>query len=264
VPEAAVDGVLFDLDGTVYVGDDLVPGAAEAVRRLRAAGVAVGFLSNKAIERRGAFAAKLTDLGVPADESAVVNSASIAASVLARDHPDDDVFVVGEPPLTEELAAHDVATTDDPAEADVLLASMDREFDYETLSDAFEAVDGETPFLATNPDRTCPVTGGEIPDCASMVGAIEGASGETLDRVLGKPSPTAVAAASDLLGAPLERCAMVGDRVETDVAMGNRAGMTTVLVRSGVTDDAALAASDVEPDHVVDSVADIDDVLPLS
>ena len=263
MPDTAVDGVLFDLDGTVYVGDDLVPGAADAVRRLRTASVAVAFLSNKAFERRGDVAAKLTDLGVPADESVVVNSASIAASYLTREHPGDDVFVVGEPPLSEELDAHGVATTDDPSEADVLLASMDREFDYETLSDAFEAVDGETPFLATNPDRTCPVAGGEIPDCASMVGAIEGASGETLDRVLGKPSPTAVAAASELLGVPLERCAMVGDRVETDVAMGNRAGMTTVLVQSGVTDDAALAASDVDPDYVVDSVADLDGVLSL-
>jgi len=263
VSEAAVDGVLFDLDGTVYVGDDLVPGAADAVRELRAAGVSVGFLSNKAFERRGAFAAKLTDLGVPADESQVVNSAAIAASYLADEHPGEDVFVVGEPPLSAELAARGVATTDDPAGADVLLASMDREFDYETLSAAFEAVDAETPFLATNPDRTCPVAGGEIPDCASMVGAIEGASGEQLDRVLGKPAETAVAAASDLLGVPLERAAMVGDRVETDVAMGNRAGMTTVLVRSGVTDDAALAASDVDPDHVVDSVADIGDALAV-
>ncbi|AAG19200.1 unknown L-arabinose operon protein [Halobacterium salinarum NRC-1] len=262
VSDEAADGVLFDLDGTIYVGDALVPGAAAAVDGLRAAGVGVGFLSNKAIERRDAFVSKLDGLGVPADESAILNAASIAASYLARAHPGESVFVVGEPPLFEELAAHGVATTTDPGRADVLLVSMDHDFDYDTLTDAFNAVDEGTPFLATNPDRTCPVAGGEVPDCASMVGAIEGATGRSLDRVLGKPSPVAVEAATDLLGVPLARCVMVGDRIETDIEMGNRAGMTTVLVLSGVTDDAALAASDVEPDHVIDSVSDLDTVLP--
>lgn len=262
VPTVDVDGVLFDLDGTVYIGDGLVPGAADIVQRLRDDGVTVGFLSNKAIERREAFAAKLSKLGVPADASQVVNSASIAATYLANEHPDDEVFVVGEPPLSEELADRGLDLTQDPASTDVLLASMDRSFDYETLTDAVYAVDGGTPFYATNPDRTCPVEGGEIPDCASMVGAIEGASGESLDRVLGKPAQTAVDAAAALLGVPLERCAIVGDRIETDIAMGERAGMTTVLVLSGVTDRETLAASDVDPDYVVESVADLGDVLP--
>lgn len=262
--EVAVDGVLFDLDGTVYLGDRLVSGADGVVERLRADGVTVGFLSNKAIERRGAFAAKLSDLGIPADVSAVVNSASISASYLATEHPEDSIFVVGEPPLSDELAERGLHLTDDPAATDVLLVSMDREFDYETLTDAMHAVDAETAFLATNPDRTCPVEGGEIPDCASMVGAIEAASGETLDRVLGKPSQTAVDAATDLLGVPLDRCLMVGDRIETDIEMGNRAGMTTALVLSGVTDRETLDASDVEPDYVLDSVADLGDVVPFS
>lgn len=259
--EVAVDGVLFDLDGTVYIGNRLVPGAAGVVERLRADGVTVGFLSNKAIERRQAFAAKLATLGIPVDESAVVNSASISASYLATEHAEDSIFVVGEAPLSDELAERGLHVTTDPGEADVLLVSMDREFDYETLTDAMHAVDPETAFLATNPDRTCPVEGGEIPDCASMVGAIEGVSGETLDRVLGKPSATAVDAATDLLGVPLDRCLMVGDRIETDIEMGNRAGMTTVLVLSGVTDAATLAASDVEPNYVLDSVADLEEAV---
>jgi arabinose operon protein AraL len=223
--------------------------------------VSVLFLSNKAIDRRSVFSTKLNDLGVPADESAVINSASITANYLSKHHPDDAIFVVGEQPLSEELADAALHLTTDPAETDVLLASMDRTFDYETLTDALDAMDGDTTFLATNPDRTCPIEGGEIPDCAAMVGAIEGATGETLDRVLGKPSQTTVDAATDALGVPLERCLMIGDRLETDIAMGERAGMTTVLVLSGVTDRTTLADSDVEPDYVLESIADIDKVI---
>lgn len=261
MPEPAIEGALFDLDGTVYLGDDLIPGADRVVERLRSDGVDVGFLSNKAIDRRSVFSTKLTDLGVPADETSVVNSASITANYLAKVHPDDAIFVVGEPPLSEELDERGLQLTDDPDETDVLLASMDRGFDYATLTDALNAMDDDTAFLATNPDRTCPVADGEIPDCAAMVGAIEGATGQELDRVLGKPSQTTVDAAAELLGVPLERCLMVGDRIETDILMGNRAGMTTVLVMSGVTDRDQLAAADTQPDYVVESIADLGEVL---
>lgn len=261
MPDDAIEGVLFDLDGTVYLGDDLISGADVVVDRLRAEGVEVGFLSNKAIDRRSVFSTKLTELGIPTEESAVVNSASITADYLAKTHPDDAIFVVGERPLVEELTDRGLTITEDPDETDVLLASMDRGFDYATLTDALYAMDEATPFLATNPDRTCPVADGEIPDCAAMVGAIEGATGETLDRVLGKPSQTAVDAAAEMLGVPLDRCLMVGDRIETDILMGNRAGMTTVLVLSGVTDRERLAAADTQPDYVVDSIVDLDEVL---
>lgn len=261
MPERRIEGAVVDLDGTVYRGDRLVPGADDAIGALRAAGVEVLFLSNKAIDRRASFSAKLTALGVPATADAVLNSASITATYLAESHPDDAVYVVGEPPLVEELADRDVRVTDDPAETDVLLASMDRSFDYEALTDALRAMARDPVFLATNLDRTCPVDDGEIPDCAGMVGAIEGTSGGTLDRVLGKPSQTTVDAAAAALGVPLDRCLMVGDRLETDVLMGNRAGMTTVLVMSGVTDQRALAAADVRPDHVVDSIAAVPDLL---
>jgi len=257
----AIEGALIDLDGTVYLGDGLIPGADDAIASLRDAGVSVLFLSNKAIDRRSVFSTKLNKLGVPAPEDAVINSAWITAKYLTKHHADDAIFVVGEPPLSDELAASDLTLTDDPAATDVLLASMDREFDYRTLTDALHAMDGDTTFLATNPDRTCPVEEGEIPDCAAMVGAIEGATGDSLDRVLGKPSQTTVDAAVDALGVPLDRCLMIGDRIETDIEMGERAGMTTVLVLSGVTDRETLDASDVEPDYVLDSIADIGRVI---
>ena len=259
--EPRFEGALVDLDGTVYLGDGLIPGADDAISALRDAGTAVLFLSNKAIDRRSVFSTKLNDLGVQADESAVINSASISATYLSNHHPDDAIFVIGEPPLSEELTERGLRLTEEPTETDVLLASMDRTFDYQTLTDALHAMDEAPAFLATNPDRTCPIQGGEIPDSAAIVGAIEGATGETLDRVLGKPSQTAVDAAAAALGVPLDRCLMIGDRIETDIRMGNRAGMTTVLVMSGVTDQETLEAAEDRPDYVLESIADVDQVL---
>lgn len=263
-------GALIDLDGTVYRGDELLPGVADAVAALRRR-MDVLFLSNKAIERRKDYATKLSKMGMETTERDVLNSATITADYLVREFPNGEALVVGERPLVAELEAAGVGVTDSPEDADVVVASMDREFDYETLTDALHALDGdgdeddhrngETAFVATNPDRTCPVESGEIPDAAGMIGAIEGVTGRELDRVLGKPSETTVTAATNVLGASAEECLMIGDRLETDILMGERAGMTTVLVLSGVTDEATVADAAIDPDYVVDSLADIESVL---
>ena len=264
-----VEGAVVDLDGTVYRGDSLVEGAAEGVAALRDREASVLFLTNKPIDRRARYRDKLVDLGIPCEEDDLITSATVTADYLARHHPERPVFVVGEEPLREELREGGLAVTDDPDAAGVVVASMDRNFDYDTLSGALAALDDDTPFLATNPDRTCPVADGEIPDAAGMIGAIEGVTDRELDRVLGKPAETTIEAAMGRIAAVTGRddvdpadCVMVGDRVETDIAMGERAGMTTVLVLSGVTDRADLDDADVEPDYVVESLADVDEVLP--
>lgn len=258
---APYDGAIVDLDGTVYLGDRLIRGADAAVDSLRGNGTAVLFVTNKAIERTDAYRRKLDGLGIPTSAGEIMTSGGMTASYLAQHHPDEPVFVVGEDPLRQELSDRGLRLTDDPDEAAVLLASMDRDFDYERLTAAHEAMDDDTTFLATNPDRTCPTEHGEVPDCGAMVGAIEGATGRELDRVIGKPSRTAIDAATAALGVEAGGCLVIGDRLETDVRMGNRAGMTTVLVLSGVTDRETVERSPIQPDHVVDSLADVDEVL---
>lgn len=254
-------GAIVDLDGTVYRGDRLIPGADEAVESLRTGGVSVLFVTNKAIERQADYRRKLEGYGIPTHGGEVMTSSGMTAAYLADEHPDEPVLVVGEEPLRRELSARGQPLTDDPDEAAVVLASMDRDFDYDRLTAALHAMAEDTAFLATNPDRTCPTERGEIPDCGAIVGAIEGATGRDLERVIGKPSMTAIDAAVGALGVEPERCLVIGDRLETDVRMGNRAGMTTVLVLSGVTDRASLDRSSIRPDHVIESIAGIGDVL---
>lgn len=257
-----VRGVLFDLDGTVYLGDALIPGAAQAIATLKGMGIGVAYLSNKPIEPRAAYATKLTRLGVPTTPEEVVTSSFVMARWLRREAPGATLFVVGEPPLLEELAAAGFTLADDPTRVDVVVAALDRTFDYRKLSIAMVAIRRGARFVATNPDRTCPVPGGEIPDCAAVIGALEGCTGRHVEAVVGKPSPLMLEVALERLRLAPADCLMIGDRLETDVLMGRRAGVPTALVLTGVARRQDVGADpDATPDLVLESVADLPDVL---
>lgn len=252
-----LQGVIFDLDGTVYLSDQLIPGAREAIETLRHRSYPVVFVSNKPLESRADYAAKLTRLGIPTPRDEVINSSLVLVRYLSREMPGTTVFAVGEPPLLEELAAASFRLSEDPDEIDVVVASFDRTFDYHKLNVAFQALRRGARFFATNADATCPVAGGEIPDAGAVIGALEGCSKRQLELVVGKPSPLIVEVALEQLGRSASECLMVGDRVETDMLMGHRAGMATALVLTGVTQRADLAHAPVQPDYVLESIAQV-------
>lgn len=267
---APFQGYIFDLDGTVYLGERLIPGAADAIAELRARGAGVLFLTNKPLYSRADYARKLTGLGIPAGPDDVVNSSAVMADFLRREAPGARVYCIGEPSLLQELADAGMQLVADPrlagAEVDFVVAAFDRTFDYDKLDCALQAIKKGARFVATNADRTCPVDGGEIPDCAGIIAAIEAVSGQAVEVVVGKPHPLTVQAALNKLGLPAERCLMVGDRLETDIAMGNKAGMKTALVLTGVSTRAdvekAAAAGIAWPDFVIGSVAEVPGLSP--
>jgi NagD protein len=246
-------GWLFDLDGTIYLGDALIPGADAVVAALRAEGRRVAFLSNKPLQTRADYAEKLTRLGIPAAADEVINSSLVLARHLTTLDPGAPVFVIGEPPLIAELRAHGFEVRPDARVRWVVIA-FDRTFDYAKLNTALQAVRGGARLIATNPDRTCPTAEGEIPDCAGMTAAVEAVTGHTVEIVVGKPFAIILDVALRALGVAPTDCVVVGDRLETDIAMGKRHGLATVLVLSGVTraDDPRIA--EVAPDLVLPSV----------
>jgi phosphoglycolate/pyridoxal phosphate phosphatase family enzyme len=256
VPKLPYRGWLFDLDGTIYLGERLIPGADAAIAALRAAGRRVAFLSNKPLQTRAEYAAKLTRLGVPAAPADVINSSLVLARYLRDRDPGAPVFVIGEPPMLDEMRAHGFEVRPDERVRWVVIA-FDRTFDYAKLNVALQAVKQGARLIATNPDRTCPVEGGEIPDCAGMIAAVEAVTDKKVEAIVGKPSPIILEVALAALGVPARDAAIVGDRIETDIVMGRRLGLGTVLVLSGVTraDDPRIAAA--APDHVVRSVRDL-------
>lgn len=255
-------GAVLDLDGTVYRGGDLVPGARTGIERLRAAGCELLFFSNNPTRDGAEYAAHLGDLGIDVAPEAVLSAGVVTTEYLRREHPDESVLLVGDPGLREQLAAADVALTDDPEAADVLLASWTQDFDYDDMRTALAAVDDDTTFLGTDPDRTWPAGNGEhVPGSGAIIRAIAGVLDRDPDAVLGKPSPHSLGAAEARLEIPPSECLIVGDRLDTDLAMGERAGMTTVLVLSGSTKRSDVAESHVDPDFVIDDLGEIGVVL---
>ena len=249
-------GWLFDLDGTVYLGERLLPGAAETIAALRADGRRVAFLTNKPLQTREAYAAKLTRLGVATVPDDVITSSLVLARHLAKLDPGASLFVIGEPPLLAELRAHGFEVRTDARVRWVVIA-FDRTFDYVKLTIALQASRAGARLIATNPDRTCPTEDGEIPDCAGMTAAVEAVTGRTVEAVVGKPSPLMLEVALEALGVDARECAIVGDRIETDIVMGKRLGLATVLVLSGITraDDPRIA--EIDPDLVLPSLREL-------
>ena len=249
-------GWLFDLDGTIYLGDALIPGADRVIATLREAGRRVAFLSNKPLQTRADYAEKLTALGIPAAADDVINSSLVLARHLATLDPGAPLFVIGEPPLIAELRAHGFEVRGDHRVRWVVIA-FDRTFDYAKLHLALQAVRGGARMIATNPDRTCPTAEGEIPDCAGMMAAVEAVTGQSVEIVVGKPSRIILEVALGRLGVGAADCVIVGDRLETDIVMGKDHGLRTALVLTGITraDDPRIAG--IGPDAVLPSIREL-------
>ena len=255
--QRGVAGYLFDLDGTIYRGERLIPGADRAIAELKTRGRRIVFLSNKPLYSRRDYAEKLTRLGIPTREGDVINSSYVLARYLARRAPGAKVFAIGEEPLLAELRRASLILTEDPEEVEYVIAAFDRTFTYRKLNIAFQALRRGAHFLATNPDRTCPVEDGEIPDAAGVIAALEATTGRKVEVVVGKPSRYMVEAALEVLSLPADRCAMVGDRLETDVVMAKENGLVAILTLSGVSSRGDLTAARVQPDYVIESVAEL-------
>ena len=259
------EGFIFDLDGTIYLGDFLIPGADRVVRLLREKEKKVAFLSNKPLETREDYASKLTRLGIPAEPDEVINSTFVMTHYLKKNAPQARLFVVGETPFIEELKRTGFTIAEEPKEIDYVVVAFDRTFDYRKLNIAFQAIKKfGAHFVATNPDRTCPVEGGEIPDCAGMIAAIEAVTEKKVEAIVGKPSPIMIQTVLDVLRLRPEDCILVGDRLETDIKMGKDSGIATGIVLTGVTDEEMLKKvkhTPDQPDFVFQSIADVGNLL---
>jgi NagD protein len=230
---------------------------AATIARLRALGKRTLFLSNNPTSHAANYAAKLNRLGLPASVEEVINSSQVMAAFLNEHLPGARLFVAGEAPLRQELAAAGFELTDDPGCVEAVIASFDRTFDYRKLQIAFDALRAGARFFATNGDRFCPVPGGGQPDAAAVIAAITASTGVEVEAIVGKPSGFMAGAALRRLGLPPERCLVVGDRLETDVLMGLEAGMAGALALTGATDEAALARSAIRPTYILHQLAEL-------
>jgi len=257
-PNRVYPGYVLDLDGTVYLGDSLLPCVAETIGELRRRGSRVVYVTNKPLETAEDYARKLTRLGLPTTRSDVVTSVDALVDYLGREHPGATLLPIAERSATDELAAAGFTLTMEPSQAGVVVVSFDRTFDYRKLNAAFQAVRyGGAALVATNPDPYCPTPEGGIPDCAAMLAAIEACSGARAEAVVGKPSIHMARALLERLAMAAEDVAVVGDRLLTDMAMARSLGMTGILVLTGATSAEGLFGAPVQPHNLIASFADL-------
>lgn len=255
-PSRVFRGYAFDLDGTIYLGGTLFPGAADTVARIRGHGARVVFLTNNPLHSPESYAQRLTGQGIPAEPGEVVTPLGVLTSYLADRHPGRAVLTIAEPLVDTTLTAAGITVTTEPAAAGVVVVSFDRTFSYAKLLSAFRAVrHSGAVIVATNPDPFCPTPDGGLPDCAAMLAALEACTGARAEAILGKPSEHMAAELLRRLAVPAGEAAIVGDRLSTDIAMSRSLGTTSVLVLSGATTEDELSRSPQRPDYVIDGIA---------
>jgi len=263
-----IEGFIFDLDGTVYLGESAIPGAADAIAELRARGKRVLFVSNKPLNPRWSYAQKLTQLGIPTEPDDVISSGYVLGHYLAQKAPNTRLYVLGEANLVQELRERDLFVVDellsqddkeviDPTGIDAVVISFDRTLNYRKLNTAYQALINGAHFYATNGDKTCPMVGGAIPDAGATLAAIKALTGREPDVLAGKPSSVMIDVVLDKIQLPPERCMMIGDRIETDILMGQQAGMATCVVLSGVAQQEDVAQMKSPPTLVLESIGEL-------
>jgi glycerol-1-phosphatase len=252
------DGFLVDLDGVVWVGREMLPGSAETLRALIEGGKEIVFVTNNPGKPAAEYARRLGEAGVEVDAERVVTAGETTAALVAqRRGAGSTAFVIGAPAFKQTAAAAGLELLDGEAacEAEVVVVSGHRGFDYGELLTATRALQGGAALFATSRDPTMPMPGGAVPGTGAVLAAVETASGAVAE-IGGKPEPHLFAMARERIAAA-ERVAMVGDRVSSDIEGGRRAGLGTILVLSGATSREAAEGAVPRPDHVVERLADL-------
>ncbi|HEY3435988.1 MAG TPA: HAD-IIA family hydrolase [Solirubrobacterales bacterium] len=265
------DGLLIDLDGVVWIGREPVPGSPEALRALLDAGKRLVFVTNNPGKHPAAYAERLAEMGAAVNEAQIVTAgmvvARLAGEAAAAGEAGGSAFVIGAPALKEMVAATGARVLDgtDGREADAVVVSGHRGFDYGELLTAKRALDRGAALFATSHDPTMPFPGGEVPGTGAVLAAVETASGKRA-TIAGKPERHLFEMAREALACSFsldanekeqanQRVAMVGDRLTSDIEGGRRAGLETILVLSGTTTRAEAEAARPAPDFVVENLS---------
>lgn len=250
---------LLDMDGTFNLGERLLPGALRLIDVLRRRGAGFVFLTNNSSKNRRFYAEKISRLGLPIPESKVFTSGEATALYLQQAYLGRRLYLVGTPALEEEFRSYGFELSDEQPEVAVL--GFDTTLTYAKLWRLCDLVRAGCPFIATHPDFNCPTESGFMPDVGAMLALVKASTGREPDAVIGKPNRLIVEALAHKLGLPVAALAMVGDRLYTDIALGQSAGLPTVLVLSGETRREDLAGSPFQPDFIFEDLGGLADYL---
>lgn len=249
-----IRGVILDLDGTVYLGKQEVPGAAAFVRGLKDAGIRYLFVTNRANRTPIVVAEQLASYGMPCTESDVLTSSQATVQYLKK----GSVYYIGEEGLKVELEKAGIAVTDQAP--DYVIVSFDRSFTYEKLKTACRLILAGARFIATNPDKALRTAAGFSPGTGSIVAAVVAATGKE-PTIIGKPERLIMDMALERMGLRAEDVINVGDNLATDIPAGINAGIRSAFILTGVSTRDDLARSHLKPTWVVEHYAELTEIV---
>ncbi len=249
---------LLDMDGTFYLGENLIPGSLDFIRRVEETGRDFLFLTNNSSHNAEFYVQRLKRMGLNVGREKVLTSGEATAAVLQEKYPGKRAFVLGNEFLLEEM--REAGVTVDQADPDIVVVGYDTTLDYKKMTAVCDFVRAGLPYIATHPDFNCPTETGFAPDIGAIMAFIEASTGRRADLVVGKPHTGIVQAALRRTGLAVGQLAMVGDRLYTDIETGLKSGMLSILVMSGETTPEMLAAYPHKPDLVFDRLAEM---IPL-
>lgn len=257
-----IECFLLDMDGTIYLGGELIEGAKEFLALLKEQKRRTIFLTNNSSKNASDYEAKLKGLGIEASVDEIFTSGEATAKTLQLRHPGARVFLMGTPALESVFLEHGFVLVKEREEAaDLVVLGFDTTLTYDKIWQACDRIREGAVYYATHPDFNCPLAGGKwMPDTGAMIKMIEGSTG-MLPEVIGKPEKTMIQAVSAKFDVNLGKIAMVGDRLYTDIRMGEVAGITSILVYSGETTPIEYEKSDIQASFVFDSVKELAQAL---
>ena len=250
---------LFDIDGTVALGDVLLPGAAEFFQEIKERGGQFVFITNNSTKSIADYIKKFRQMGVSTDPQNFVTASTASASWLRQHAAGKTIYTLGTRSLIRELEGHGIRVTTDPDTQDIsfVLVAYDSELTYKKLTDTCRILQTRpVTFLATNPDLVCPVSFGFIPDCGSMSIMLKNATGKE-PFFIGKPQPIMVDCVLKNTGCSAGEAVIVGDRLYTDIATGKNAGVDAICVLSGEATLKDIEDGDIKPDFLFRDVKEI-------
>lgn len=256
---AQVRCFLLDMDGTFYLGERLLEGALRFIKVLEEQGREYLFLTNNSSKDSLQYVEKITRLGLPITREKVLTSGEATAMYLQQRRPGAKVYLVGTPALESEFEAQGFSLTEEAPDFAVL--GFDTTLTYRKLWSLCDLVRAGVPYIATHPDFNCPTETGYMPDIGAMIAFVRAATGREPDLVVGKPNRMIVEEAAERVGIPIAEMCMIGDRLYTDIALGQSAGIPTILVLDGETRVEEVAQSPFQPDYVFQNLGAVADHL---
>ena len=246
---------LLDMDGTFYLGNNLIEGSLDFLAALKRTGRTARFLTNNSSKSASVYAEKLKKMNVPEEYRDVISSGHAAARYCLKNFPGKKGYLLGTPQLREELLCMGLEFVED--DPDYVLVAFDTTLDYAKMTKVCDFVREGRPYVATHPDYNCPTETGYIPDMGAIMAFIKASAGRDADIIIGKPYAGIVEEALYRTGYTKEEMAMCGDRLYTDVATGVNFGMLGILVLSGEATMDDVAVSDVQPHMIFGKLADM-------